>query len=121
MVLLFIRSDCPISNRYAPELERLAREYSPGGIEFRLVYTEAGITAAAIERHRKEYGYSIPGLLDGDRSYVRRAHARITPEATVFVRGELVYRGRIDPARGFTPGPGRASGGDYGREDRRVP
>ena len=96
VVLLFIRSDYPISNRYAPELERLAREYSPGGIEFRLVYTEAGITAAAIERHRKEYGYSIPGLLDGDRSYVRRAHARITPEAAVFIRGELVYRGRID-------------------------
>lgn len=96
VVLLFIRSDCPISNRYAPELERMAREYSPGGLEFRLVYTEAGITAAAMERHRKEYGYSIPGLLDGDRRYVRRAQARITPEAAVFVRGELVYRGRID-------------------------
>ena len=96
LVLLFIRSDCPISNRYAPELERLAREYAPAGIEFRLVYPEPGITAATIERHRKEYGYSIPGLLDESRQYVARAHARITPEAAVFVRGELVYRGRID-------------------------
>jgi hypothetical protein len=96
VVLLFIRSDCPISNRYAPELERLARQYSPAGFEFRLVYPEPGITAAAMERHRKEYGYSIPGLLDENRRYVSRAHARITPEAAVFVRGELIYRGRID-------------------------
>ncbi len=31
-VLVFVGVDCPISNRYAPELERLEREFSPRGI-----------------------------------------------------------------------------------------
>ena len=95
-VLLFIRSDCPISNRYAPELERLYKRYSPSGISFLLVYTEAGLTPAAMKQHGRDYGYSIPAVLDPDHRYVARAKARITPEAAVFVKDKLVYLGRID-------------------------
>jgi hypothetical protein len=95
-VLLFIRSDCPISNRYAPELERLYKRYSPFGIEFLLVYPEAGLTATAMKRHGDEYGYSIPAVLDPDHRYVARAKARVTPEAAVFVHNRLVYSGRVD-------------------------
>src|SRR5579872_1827011 len=85
VVLLFIRSDCPVSNRYAPELERLYAKYSLRGVDFRLVYPEAGLTAGAMEKHRKEYGYTIPALLDAGHQYVERAQARVTPEAAVFV------------------------------------
>jgi hypothetical protein len=96
LVLLFIRSDCPISNRYAPELEKLYKRYSPSGFEFLLVYPESGLTAAAMKQHGREYGYSIPAVLDPDHRYVARAKARVTPEAAVFVKGRLVYLGRID-------------------------
>jgi DNA-binding transcriptional LysR family regulator len=96
VVLLFIRSDCPISNRYVPEVRRLFQKYSTQGIDFRLVYAEPGLDSAAMEKHRKEYGYTIPALLDKDHAYVNRAGARITPEAAVFVQGKLVYLGRID-------------------------
>jgi hypothetical protein len=96
VVLLFVRSDCPISNRYAPELQRLYERYSPQGIDFRLVYPESGLTAAAMEKHRTEYGFTIVPLLDTSHQYVTRARARITPEAAVFVRGQLTYLGRID-------------------------
>jgi Redoxin len=95
-VLLFIRSDCPISNRYAPELERLYKRYSHSGIDFLLVYPEAGLTAAAMKQHGQDYGYSIPSVLDPDHRYVAHAKARITPEAAVFVKDKLVYLGRID-------------------------
>jgi hypothetical protein len=95
-VLLFVRSDCPISNRYAPDLERLYKIYSPRGIEFRLVYSEPGLTAEALKRHSTEYGYSIPALLDPDHRLAELAKADITPEAAVFVHGKLVYLGRID-------------------------
>lgn len=95
-VLLFIRSDCPISNRYATELERLYKRYSPSGIDFLLVYPEAGLTAAAMKQHGEEYGYSIPAVLDPDHRYVARAKARVTPEAAVFVHGRLAYLGRVD-------------------------
>ena len=96
VVLLFIRSDCPISNRYAPELQRLYKEYSSKGVEFHLVYPESGLTATAMEAHRKEYGYTIPALLDARHQFVLRAGARITPEAAVFAQGKLIYLGRID-------------------------
>jgi hypothetical protein len=96
VVLLFIRSDCPISNRYAPELQTLDKRYSPSGIEFLLVYPESGLTATAMKQHGREYGYSIPAVLDPNHRYVALAKARVTPEAAVFVKGQLVYLGRID-------------------------
>ena len=96
VVLLFIRSDCPISNRYAPAIEQLYAKYSSAGVDFRLIYSEAGLTAAAMEHHREEYGYKIPGEIDAGHRYVKRAGVRATPEAAVFVGGQLVYRGRID-------------------------
>jgi AhpC/TSA family protein len=96
VVLLFIRTDCPISNRYAPALQRLYKRFAPQGIDFRLVYPEPGLTAAAMRKHREEYGYTIPARLDAGHQYVARARARVTPEAAVFVHGELIYRGRID-------------------------
>lgn len=95
-VLLFTRTDCPISNRYAPEVRRLAESYAARGIEFVLVYPESGVNEASVAQHRREFGYPIPGELDPDHRYVRAAGARVTPEAAVFVRGKLVYRGRID-------------------------
>jgi len=96
LVLLFVRSDCPISNRYAPDLQRLYQEYSPRGFEFRLIYPEPGLTPAAMEEHRREYAYTIPGAIDADHQYVKRTEVTVTPEVAVFVRGGLVYRGRID-------------------------
>ncbi len=96
VVLLFIRTDCPISNRYAPDIQQLYEKYSAKGVDFRLVYPEPGLTAEVMEKHRRDYGYSIPGWLDPDHHHVKRAGVRVTPEAAVFVRGELVYRGRID-------------------------
>jgi hypothetical protein len=96
LALFFIRTDCPISNRYAPVMQHLYEAFHDKGIDFRLVYVERDLTQAQIDEHRREYGYTMPGLADADRRYVQLAHARMTPEAAVFVGGKLVYRGRID-------------------------
>jgi len=96
VVLLFVRSDCPISNRYAPELQRIYKKYSRQAVEFHLVYPEPGLTSDMMQKHRKEFGYTIPGVLDSRHHYVTRAHVSVTPEAAVFVAGQLIYRGRID-------------------------
>jgi hypothetical protein len=39
VVLVFAASDCPISNRYIPEIERLDRQYSPAGIRSNSIFT----------------------------------------------------------------------------------
>jgi hypothetical protein len=95
-VLIYLRSDCPISNRFAPEIQRLSGEFATKGVQFWLVYPERSDTAANIANNVKEYGYQLPVLRDSDRALVQRGHATITPEAAVFSHGELVYRGRID-------------------------
>jgi thiol-disulfide isomerase/thioredoxin len=96
LVLVFVRSDCPISNRYAPELERIYEKYSVAGIDFKAVYPESGLSAGDLDRHQAEYGLKIPAVLDPDHHIVDQAKATVTPEAAVFVQGKLVYRGRID-------------------------
>ncbi len=96
-VFLFLRSDCPISNRYAPELGRLHDAFSPLGVRFWLVYVDPQEEAESIRRHAGEY--RIPGeiLRDSGHDLVRLTGVRVTPEAAVFdAAGRLVYRGRID-------------------------
>ena len=96
-VFFFVRTDCPISNRYAPELERLQREFAPRGVAFWLVYPDADETAASIETHRREYRLSLPALRDPEHRLVDFAEAKATPEAALFSKdGSELYHGRID-------------------------
>ncbi len=96
-VTLFVDSDCPVSNRYAPELRRLQQRYGPKGVSFWLVYPNPDISAQAIRTHMREFGYAFPALRDPEHSLVRRAKALVTPEAGIFLAdGTLVYHGRID-------------------------
>jgi hypothetical protein len=96
-VLIFVRSDCPITNRYAPELNRLAHEFEPRGVEFWLVYPDPSETDAAISQHKREY--NLPGTTIRDPHHLlqKRAEAKISPQAAVFDHaGRLTYSGRID-------------------------
>jgi AhpC/TSA family protein len=99
-VLVFTRTDCPISNRYAPELRRLGQRFTGHGVAFRLVYVDPAETPAAIREHARAYGLGLEVLRDPRHELVRLAGATVTPEAAVFVPDgagpRLVYRGRID-------------------------
>lgn len=97
VTLLFVRTDCPISNHYAPEIQRLYRKFRAEGVAFWLVYPDDTTTAAEIEAHNKEYRLELPVLRDPELRLVQRAGARVTPEAAVFLPGgKQIYRGRID-------------------------
>ncbi len=96
-VLIFVSTDCPVSNRYAPEITRLYEQFSPQGVRFRLVYPNRLDTPAAIEKHRAEYALPRIAERDPDHTLVKLAGATITPEAAVFDKDHrLVYLGRID-------------------------
>lgn len=96
VVLIFVRTDCPISNRYAPTIQHLSADFA-GHAAFWLVYPSKEESAEAIRKHDNEYGYKIPAVRDPQKVLVKEGHAQITPEAAVFsATGELVYHGRID-------------------------
>ncbi len=97
VVLIFTRTDCPISNRYAPVLQELHRRFSGRGVSFWLVYLDPHQTAKEIRRHVVEYGYDMQVVLDPKHLLVKEAGVHVTPEAAVFSGvGKLLYHGRID-------------------------
>jgi thiol-disulfide isomerase/thioredoxin len=96
-VLFFVAHDCPISNGYAPEMNRLETAYSSKGVGFYLVYAEKDFTAAQAQAHYDAYGYKFPALLDTRFSLAREARATVTPEAVLLdPSGHVRYRGAID-------------------------
>ena len=97
-VLFFITSDCPISNSYAPEIQRVCSEYGPKKVSCNLVYVDPDLTVADVKKHVKDFGYSgVPAILDSTQKLVHAASASITPEAAVIgASGQVLYRGRID-------------------------
>ncbi|MCA1584366.1 MAG: redoxin family protein [Acidobacteria bacterium] len=96
-VLIFTATDCPISNRYAPELRRVHERFAERGVRFYLVYANPSDDAHAVRGHLKKFGYGIDAVRDPEHDLVRRARATVSPEAAVFDReGRAVYRGRID-------------------------
>ncbi len=96
VVLIFVRTDCPISNRYAPTIQRLSAQYA-GKVAFWLVYPDKSESSEAIEQHLHDYGYKLPALHDPQHALVQLGQVQITPEAAVFdASGQLVYHGRID-------------------------
>jgi hypothetical protein len=96
VVFVFVTVDCPISNRYAPEVQRLSREFGPDAA-FWLVYPDANLSTEVLQRHVKDFGYSLPALDDRKHRLVQLTGATVMPEVVVFDRSRrLVYRGRID-------------------------
>jgi hypothetical protein len=96
-LLFFIAHDCPIANRYAPEINRICREYAARKVACYVVYVEPDLPSREARDHAKAYGYPCPALLDTGHQLVRKAGATVTPEAAVFGSdGRLRYRGRID-------------------------
>src|SRR6516225_8661828 len=107
-VFLFVRADCPISNRYAPEVGRLVQKYASQGVAFALVYVDPSEPSEEIRQHMHDYGYHVAALRDNEHALVKMTGAKVTPEAAVFApapsgapgdlvgSGRMVYRGRID-------------------------
>jgi len=96
-VLIFTTIDCPISNRYAPEIARLQEEFESKGIPFTLVFANPANTQDAIDAHVERFGYRMAVARDPDHTLVKRTGVTITPEAAVIgPSGRVLYRGRID-------------------------
>jgi len=96
VVLVFVRTDCPVSNRYAPAIQQLSEEHAAKAA-FWLVYPSKAESAEVIRKHQREYSYKITALRDPQHVLVKESQVEITPEVAVFSTDRrLVYHGRID-------------------------
>jgi hypothetical protein len=97
-VLFFISRDCPISNRYSPEIRRICDEYAARGLGCSLVYVDPDLRDADAGKHALAYGQgAYPKFADRTHALVSATGATVTPEVVVVRPGGLIaYRGRID-------------------------
>lgn len=96
-VALFIAVDCPIANRYAPEVSRIHATYAKKGVSFLRVYVDPSIPNAEIAKHGRDFKLSLPAVMDAKHQWVKAIGVAITPEAAILdPKGKVLYRGRID-------------------------
>ena len=97
LVFVFVRTDCPIANSYAPLIRRLYMKYTARKVAFWLVYVDKDESPEDIRKHMDEHGYECAALRDTKLALAKKSKARVTPEAAVFQpTGELLYHGRLD-------------------------
>ena len=103
IVLFFVASDCPISNRYIPEMQRLENKFTTQHVAFWFVYPNVGETPDAVRQHEAAFGAEDHILLDPHHQLVALTHTKVTPESAVLVSEHAggdtlraVYHGRID-------------------------
>ncbi|HUS33866.1 MAG TPA: redoxin domain-containing protein, partial [Verrucomicrobiae bacterium] len=117
VVLVFVSSECPISNKFAPELERLSHKFPTNEVCFTLVYPNASDTASKIKQHRRDYQLTGNFLRDPKHELVKKAGVTITPETAVFDEmRNVVYRGRVNDQY-LALGKGRPQPTEHDLED----
>jgi thiol-disulfide isomerase/thioredoxin len=100
IVLMFIATQCPVSNAYNERMVLLVKEYGPKGIAFIGINSNKQENVEEIKEHAKEHGFSFPILKDNDNVVADKVSASVTPEIFVLNKKlEVLYHGRIDDSR----------------------
>ena len=96
-VMLYVGVDCPIANRMAPEIARIARDYSPRKVSFLLVYPDQELKGKDVVEHLQAYGINAPAAIDMGHLLVKAYKPSVTPQAIVVgPKGKVLYNGRIN-------------------------
>ena len=97
VVLIFMSTECPVSNSYNARMAGLSTEYSAKGVAFVGLNANKQEGVAEIGRHAKEHGLSFPILKDERNVEADAFGAQVTPEVYVYdTSWKLRYHGRID-------------------------
>ena len=99
-VVLFIATQCPVSNAYNQRMARLAAEYAPRGVAFVGINSNQPESAQQAAAHAQSNNLPFPVLKDADNKIADRFDAQVTPEVYVLNdKGVLVYHGAIDDSQ----------------------
>jgi peroxiredoxin len=97
VVVVFLSTQCPISNAYLPTLGEIAEKYRREGIEFFGVVSDPSTTLQQARHHHKEFKIAFPVLFDGSGELRLLLAPTHTPESFVLDRSrQVIYRGAID-------------------------
>ncbi len=101
-VVMFISTQCPVSNAYNERMKALYSDYSRQGVKFVFVNANASESGAQVAEHAKAQGFPFQVYKDVDNLAADRFNAQVTPEAFVIAKGVIVYHGAVDDNRNET-------------------
>ncbi len=81
-VAIFLMTDCPVARAMLPDLNEMAKRYSPLGIHFYGVFADED--PESILRHIGDYRIAFPCLMDDACQLAKISGARRVPEAAIF-------------------------------------
>ena len=99
-VIIFMATQCPVSNAYNERMQKLYADYSARGVNVVGINSNVRELAAEVKEHAAEKGLKFTILKDTGNQVADRFDAQYTPEAYLLdASGKLVYHGRIDNSR----------------------
>ena len=99
-VIIFIATECPVSNEYNTRMENLYKEYREKGIAFIGINSNKAEDVERIRNHAKKNRLTFTILKDLENIVADLFDASFTPEAYVLNGDhEVLYHGRIDNSR----------------------
>jgi mono/diheme cytochrome c family protein len=102
LVVVCFSASCPLSNKFAPEVARLEKEFAAQKISFRLLNPVAGELAEDLQKFIARHGLTSPVVADGQGALARALGATTTTEVFVLDAARtLVYRGAISDQYGL--------------------
>ena len=99
-VLIFVSTQCPVSNMYNERMQKIAEEYKTKGIAVVGINSNKPETPDVIKAHAAEKNLTFPILKDSGARVADRLGATKTPEAFFLdAQNRLVYHGALDNAQ----------------------
>jgi peroxiredoxin len=100
IVVMFIATQCPVSNGYNGRMVELYKDYSSKGVAFIGINSNKEENAEEVRNHSNEHGFKFPVLKDWNNVIADKLEASVTPEIYVLnSKLEVLYHGRIDDSQ----------------------
>jgi peroxiredoxin len=97
VVLFFIGTECPVSNSYAPAMQRLSQQYAARGVSCYGVHCDPTVASKSVAEHAEEYRLTFPMVCDPRQVLAGACRVEVVPTVVVAAEdGRVWYRGRID-------------------------
>lgn len=100
IVLMFISTQCPVSNDYNARMATISNDYAAKGVTFLGINSNKAEDVAEIKDHAGKNGFKFSILKDKGNVVADQLAASFTPEIYVLSPDlKLLYHGRIDDKR----------------------
>lgn len=100
IVIIFIATQCPVSNAYNSRMEKIYEEYKNKGIAFIGINSNKQESSEEIKEHAKKNNLNFIILKDEKNIVADKFNASVTPEVFILSSNfDILYHGRIDDSR----------------------